>query len=73
MELTHKQKKLIKFCLDQIKHWENTNDIKSPTITSDINAEIDSLVYDDVINEVHARDLFTNLCGLLTTIRYIDD
>lgn len=69
MKPTDLQKEIIKFCYKQIHALEGSNDIDSPTVRSDMEEGIDSLLYDEKINEVIARDLSGHLNGLLTIIR----
>lgn len=40
MELSNKQKKIIKFLKEQLSFWDTTNDIYSPTHFSDLHWSI---------------------------------
>lgn len=71
MKPSDSQLELIDKFITQLNWWKSSNDINSPTLSSDIEETINSLIIDDKITEPQARSLSGALHQLLTTIKQI--
>lgn len=71
MKPSDSQLEIINKCITQLNWWKSSNDINSPTLSSDIEDTIDNLVIDNKLTEPQARNISGALHQLLTTIKQI--
>lgn len=59
MKTTELQKKIIDICITELRCWKNSNDINSPTHSSDGETALLELYYDD--------ELYSDDCEIINT------
>lgn len=68
MKTTELQNKIISICEDSLSCWKDSNDINSPTHSSDDEAELMKLYYDDELYSDDCEVINTALQNLRYTI-----
>lgn len=69
MKPTPQQVEIIKCLKIEMTHWQNTNDIRSPTHDSDLTAELSKFEYDFGMSEEDWKDIHKHLWQIFLIIR----